>query len=568
MHAWYGLAALAAALHSTATWAMPQELPARGVIVQLRASAVAHSTAAAHTPRETPLAVREQAHSAWQQRHRRQADRVRQVALDAGVALDALGSAGTAFKLELADPASGAQWQAAVQRLQAHPDVLSVTPNVRWQRAQTAVRTPNDPLFAQQWHLHSPQVQPAALNMPVAWATHTGSSAPVVVAVLDGGVRFDHPDLAGRLLPGYDFVSEVDFANDGDGRDSDASDPGDWISARDSRSSPFRESLCEVSNSSWHGTAIAGQIAATTNNGLGVAGVSWGAQVLPVRVAGKCGATLSDLLDGMRWAAGLPVAGVPLNPHPARVINLSYGGSGACDGAYQQAVDDVTAAGALVVVAGGNAAAPLTRPADCTGVVAVAALRGDGAKAAYASYGGNIGASVPGGSGISGAPDAGLLTTSNTGLTTPASATYTPMTGSSFASPLVAGVASLMLSARPELTPRDLRLLLTQGQAVRPHTWQATLPTCSPLVPTQGACNCTTTTCGPGVLDAAGAVAQAISATLLPATNPDSTTPSGQGDSDSATGGGGATGWPWGLALWGWLAALAIGRHRGRGRSH
>lgn len=555
------LTALAAALHGQGAWAFPRELPASGLIVQLRSAAA--DAPPGFTTRDAPLALREQAQSAWQQRHRRQTDRVRQVAHEAGVSIGELGSAGSGIKLELAGPVSGVQLQAAVQRLQVHPDVLSVTPNVRWQRAQHTLRTPNDPLFAQQWHLQGAQAFASALSLPAAWAVNTGSSRPVVVAVLDGGVRFDHPDLAGRLLAGYDFVSEVDFANDGNGRDTDASDPGDWVSAAETRSSPFRESLCEVASSSWHGTAIAGQIAAATDNGQGVAGVHWGAQVLPVRVAGKCGAALSDLLDGMRWAVGLPVAGVPVNTHPARVINLSYGGSGACDGAYQQAVDDVTAAGALVVVAAGNAAGPLTRPADCTGVVAVAAVRGDGAKAAYSSYGANVSVSVPGGSGISGTADAGLLTTSNTGRTTPASATYASMVGTSFASPLVAGVAALMLSERPELSPRDLRALLTQAQAVRPHTWQPTLATCNPSAVTQGTCNCTTATCGAGLLDAGGALALARTATPLPvpATNPGGTAPTGQTDAHSATeGGGGSTGWPWGLALWGWLAAVAVSR--------
>jgi len=176
-------------------------------------------------------------------------------------------------------------------------------------------------------------------------------------------------------------VSELDIANDGNGRDSDASDPGDWVSTADLTNPVF--DLCTRSDSSWHGTFIAGQIGALSNNSLGVAGLSWNARVLPVRVSGKCGALVSDLLDGVRWAAGLPVAGAPVNPTPARVINLSFGGSESCtqDPAYQSTVDAVTNAGSLLVVAAGNNGGPLTRPADCHGVMAVASVDKGGAKA-------------------------------------------------------------------------------------------------------------------------------------------------------------------------------------------
>jgi len=543
---------------SPAAWSVPRELPAAGVIVQLRPGVVATESAPGPTAmagqRESPQAMREQAQVAWQRQHTRRADHLTQVALDAGVAVSRVGSAGSALRLDFNQPLQGAPLDAAIRRLRLHPDVASVTPNVRLQRLQ-AVRQPNDPMFAQQWHLQAPSTWASALNMPAAWALGTGVGRPTVVAVVDGGVRYDHPDLAGHLLPGHDFVSELDHANDGDGRDADASDPGDWVTRAETRTPAFAG--CDVSDSTWHGTAIAGEIAAATHNGLGVAGVHWGAQILPVRVAGKCGAVLSDLLDGVRWAAGLAVSGVPSNPTPAKVINLSYGGSGACDSAYQQTVDDVTAAGALVVVAAGNAGEPLTRPADCRGVLAVAGVRGDGAKASFSSYGPNVALAVPAGSGESGA-DHGLLTTLNSGFTVPVSASYAPVVGTSFAAPLVAGAAALLASVQPALTPADLSRLLRQS--VRPHTVQAQWPACRAQALVQGVCNCTTDTCGSGLLDVGLALAVASGATVTPTPTVPATTP-------AADGGGGHTGTAWGLALWAWLAALAFSRGRLSGRS-
>jgi serine protease len=547
-------AALAALPVAAATAAgAARELPGPGVIVQLRPGAVVQTEPVASAAlRDSPQALREQAQAAWQRQHALRTDRLKALAVEAGVPLAGVGSAGTALRLDFAQPLTGEPLQAAMRRLRLHPDVASVTPNVRWQRQQS-VTVPNDPLFAQQWHLQAPTLFASALNLPAAWAQNTGAASAPVVAVVDGGVRYDHPDLAGHLLAGYDFVSELDIANDGNGRDADASDPGDWVTRAESLT-PLYEG-CDVSNSSWHGTAIAGQIAAATNNSAGVAGVHWGAKVLPVRVAGKCGALLSDLLDGMRWAAGLPVTGVPANTTPAKVINLSYGGSGPCDSAYQQTVNDLMAAGTLVVVAAGNSAEPVARPADCKGVVAVGAVRGDGAKTSYSSYGPNVALAVPGGSGISGA-DAGLLTTLNSGRTVPENAVYGSLVGTSFAAPLVAGTAALMLSAQPTLGPADLSRLLKAS--VRPHTAQPNLSTCSPTARSQTVCNCTTDSCGTGLLDASLALA-AATPVVVPTPTP---TPVEPTTPVADSGGGGQTGVVWGLALWAWLAALAFSRGR------
>ena len=195
------------------------------------------------------------------------------------------------------------------------------------------------------------------------------------MAVLDTGVWADHLDLAGQVLPGYDMVSDVATANDGDGRDADASDPGDWITAAENASGTFKN--CGVDDSSWHGTKISGIVGAAANNGQGMAGTAFGVRILPVRVLGKCGGFDSDIQAGMRWAAGLNVPGAPINPNPARVVNLSLGGSGVCDAAsgYPRIIAELAAAGTTVVAAAGNSAGRAVElPANCPGVIAVAGL--------------------------------------------------------------------------------------------------------------------------------------------------------------------------------------------------
>jgi serine protease len=451
------------------------------------------------------------AQAAWEHQAQRGRERLKQVATEAGLPVQGVGEAGNAHWLRFDRPLRGQALQDALRRARLHPDVAWVEPNVLLKRLQT---TPNDPGFAQQWHLQTPALGGvSAINLPPAWALSTGS-AGITVAVLDTGI-LPHPDLAGRVWPGYDFVSEVAYANDGDGRDPDPSDAGDWVSA--SGNDPavqqmVKSGTCAVADSSWHGTFIAGQIAAVTHNGLGIAGINWANKVLPVRVAGKCGALLSDMLDGMRWAAGLPVAGVPANPNPARVINLSFGGDVPCasNALYQSAIDDVTAQGALVVVAGGNSASALMRPADCQRVLSVGAVRQDGLKTDYSSFGPSLGLMAPGGSSSEGAP---LYSTRNTGRTSavPAQDHYDHLQGSSFAAPLAAGVASLMLSLNPALSPAQLVDRLRAG--VRP--WSSvpqipTYPTCSNARRSQQECNCTTDTCGPGLLDADRAVRLAL----------------------------------------------------------
>ena len=361
-----------------------------------------------------------------------------------------------------------------------------------------------------------------------------GTSRPaipaVVVALLDTGVRFDHPDLlavsaGGNLLPGYDMVSDVNIGNDGDGRDADASDPGDWVTQAEisQRGSPFFQCTTTARNSSWHGTQTAGLIAALTNNGIGMASVGRNVRLLPVRVLGKCGGFDSDVIAGMRWAAGMSVPGVPANPNPARVINMSLGSDAACSAAFQDAVTSVGATGTVIVASAGNSAGhAVGSPANCAGVIAVAGLRHVGTKVGFSDLGPGIALSAPGGNCVNIAAGTPclypILTTSNSGATIPVSPIYTdsfnPSLGTSFSAPLVSGTAALMLSAQPSMTPFQVRLVL-EGTA-RPFpavSDDAGIAQCTaPQFDATGApvdqleCFCTIDTCGAGMLDAGAAV--------------------------------------------------------------
>lgn len=445
----------------------------RGLVVRLKPGV---------QQRETPQVARE---------------RLAAVAGEAGLSgVEARSIGARVHALRLSRARTVAQFDAELRRLRLHPEVASVEPDVLLRPA----RVPNDTDYNLQWHLGASSTQAVALNMPAAWDLSTGSN--IVVAVVDTGARFSHPDLQGQWLSGHDFASEVDYANDGDGRDADATDPGDWVSTTDRLTRPALYSLCAITDSTWHGTFIAGQIAALSDNSRGVAGLNWSARILPVRVSGKCGAYLSDILDGVRWAAGLSVAGVPTNPTPARVINLSFGGDQPCTDSYQAVIDEATAAGALVVVAAGNDSGTLRRPADCRNVLAVTSVNSNGAKASYANFGSNIALAAPGGvsSGLR------LYSTSNDGTQAPGNDSYGYKAGTSFSAPLAAGVAALMLSLNPSLTPAQL--IARMRESSRPHLTVSGLLACSGSVAAD--CNCTSTTCGAGLLDAAGALQRAL----------------------------------------------------------
>lgn len=437
--------------------------------------------------------------------------------------------------------AQGMDSATLARQLSADPDVAYAEPDRLVKRAAV----PNDPLYATggvngpavgQWYLKTPAgTVRSAIDATTAWDRTTGSGN-VVVAVFDTGVRFDHPDLGratqgGKLLAGYDFVTNTAYANDSDARDADASDPGDWITQTDINSGAFG-SNCEVADSSWHGTQVAGIVGALSNNGTGMAGVGWGVRLLPLRVLGKCAGFQSDIVAGMRWAVGIAVPGLPANPTPARVLNLSLGGTGSCGSTYQSAVNDVLAQGAAVVVSAGNSAGhAVAAPANCSGVITVAGLRHIGTKVGFSDVGTEVAISAPGGNCVntSGTCLFPILSASNAGLQGPGASIYTDgsniTVGTSFSAPLVAGTAALMLSVHPSATPAQLRSLLQSSARAFPTTGaDPGTPQCA-APSTDGSgnpvdqleCYCTTTTCGAGMLDARAAVeaarTQALAAT-------------------------------------------------------
>ena len=438
------------------------------------------------------------------------------------------------------------------ERLSLEGDVEYAVPDQR-RRISTA---PNDPLYftgppvtassggptVGQWYLRAPagDVQ-SSINVEPAWDLAPANS-DIVVGVIDTGVRFDHPDLqragaGGKLLPGYDMISDIPTANDGDGRDADASDPGDWLTLAEvtDRHSVFYKCDTVAEDSSWHGTQTSALIGALTNNAIGMASVARNVRILPVRALGKCGGYDSDILAAMRWAAGLDVPGTPVNPTPARVLNLSLGGETACTAAYVDAVAAINAVGAVVVASAGNSTGHAAgAPANCTGVIAVTGLRHVGSKVGFADLGPAISIAAPAGNCVNTAPGTPclypMLTAANSGLTNPISNaaggsiytdSFNSSLGTSFSAPMVTGTIALMLSADPTLTPAAVRSLLQSGARPFPSSGLsntdgtplaqcvAPQPIGSPQID-QLECYCTTTTCGAGMLDAGRALTAVV----------------------------------------------------------
>lgn len=450
---------------------------------------------------------------------------------------------------------------ALAARLARDTDVEYAVPDER----RHALALPNDPLLpasssatlaAGQWYLRAADATlVSAINAVGAWSVTTGSSS-LVVADVDTGVLFNHPDLTAKLLAGYDFVSSTTTAGDGGGRDADATDPGDWTTASQCGSGQA------ATNSSWHGTQTASIIGAQTNNGVGMASVGYDVKILPVRVLGKCGGTDSDIIAGMLWAAGL--SSVPTaNPNPAKVINLSLGGSGSCGAAYQDAINQLVAAGVTIVVAAGNEEGlAVGVPANCAGVIAVAGLRHTGTKVGFSSIGPEVAIAAPGGNCVNttGSCLYPILTATNSGTTTASSTGYTYSNssnysvGTSFATPMVAGAAALMLSVNPSLKPAQIKSLLqTTARAFPTQPAGSSLPVChAPTTSVQDECYCTTSTCGAGMLDVGAAVSAATNAATPTASIAASATAVAAGSSVTLDGSGSTapgtrtiTGWQW-----------------------
>jgi serine protease len=518
-------------------------------------------------------------------------DRASRLSTNTGVAVTAVRNLyGQVDVMRLDHPLGHSAMLGVLAQLRTDPGVAYAEPDaLRFIEQQFPSAAPNDPHFVAgsdsygswdgQWYLQpSSATTPAAISATSAWLKTTGSSS-VVVAVIDTGVIIDHPDLlptssGGKLLPGYDFVScdqgnststpnecsatgsaaTYYIANDGEGWNQDASDPGDWISAADIAMPLFQDDGCTTAEpSSWHGTKVSGVIGAITNNGIGIAGIAPDTLILPVRAIGVCTGRVSDIAAAITWAAGLAVTGVPslssvAGIDQANIINLSLGAPTACSATEQDAITAAIGAGVLVVAAAGNEGGPVDAPASCSGVLSVAGLRHTGTKVGYSSLSSSAAAvsiAAPAGNCVNVGTDVPCIysieTTSDAGTTTPATTpgfyTYAVLdssylnsggnpdnqanVGTSFAAPMASGVAALMLATSPTLTPSELIARMQSSVMAFPTSSSTTSTSCvlaSTATDANGnytdtsqaiECVCTTATCGAGMLNAVAAVTAA-----------------------------------------------------------
>lgn len=370
-----------------------------------------------------------------------------------------------------------AQAQQYMNALSANSKVASVSPDMRRYATVDNTSAPvkiNDPKMNRMWSLTGEK----GISALEAWGTTRGQG--VTVAVLDSGITA-HPDLDANVLPGYDFIAESAFSNDGNGRDSDPTDAGNWTV----------DDQCftgsKATPSDWHGTHVAGTIAAIANNNEGIAGVAPEAKIVPVRVLGACGGFDSDITDGIIWAAGGSVRGVPANQHPAQVINMSIGSEGTCTTPYRQAIAQANKRGSIVVVAAGNNNfdASKSSPGNCEDVITVGATDKNGKRSYFSNYGSRVDVSAPGGDRRYWG--GGILSTLNAGKTAPGKADYAEYQGTSMAAPHVAGIVALMKAVDPKLT-------YAQAKKVLQSTSQSV--------------ECDQSACGFGIVNAARAVQQ------------------------------------------------------------
>ena len=365
--------------------------------------------------------------------------------------------------------------KAFIESVQAEGQVAHVEPDF----VMHAMTAPNDPNYGQQWSLAA---SAAGIGVEGAWQHATGRG--VNVAVIDSGINANHPDLASKLHAGYDFMSDPRMSRDGDGRDANPQDEGDWMRAGDCGANNPRQDQ----PSSWHGSHVSGIIGAATGNGEGMAGVARDAQIVPVRALGWCGGMSSDIADAITWATGGTVPGVPANPNPATVVNMSLGGSApSCPRVYQNAIDAATQRGAVIVVAAGNESQDVSRvtPANCRNVIVVGATGPKAGQSYFSNFGNGVTVSAPGGDARAGGV---IQSTVDRGQTKPAGPTYGGMQGTSQAAPHVAGVVAMLKQLKPNMNVAEASRYLTA------HA--------TPLSSCRGGC-------GAGIIDAAASVAAA-----------------------------------------------------------
>ena len=334
----------------------------------------------------------------------------------------------------------------AISDLQNHESVEYVEEDIR----MYPLKIPNDEYFNYQWSLFDPKV---GILVDQVWEVVNGRGS--VVAVLDTGYT-NHKDLEGQWVSsGYDFISDPQTSLDGDGRDADAFDEGDGDP----------DNLCGQggSVSSWHGTHVAGTIAALQNNQIGIVGVAPQAKILPVRVLGRCGGFASDIADAILWASGNAVDGVPINLTPADVINLSLGGRGTCSNITQAAIDAAVLNGSTMVIAAGNdnEDVALSTPANCRGVISVAAVNRSGSRAFYSNYGPGVDIAAPGGE-ITGNQADGIVSSVDLGPVVSVTGGFSFYQGTSMAAPHVAGIAALLYELDPLISPQRVKELINQ----------------------------------------------------------------------------------------------------------